>query len=95
MVGTLALVLLALLAATSFNAAIRWLGGARWRNLHRAVYAVAALSLLHFFWMRAGKNDFAEVAVYAAILAALLGWRVQQALKKRRLSNLIAASARV
>ena len=95
LVGTLALLLLALLAATSFNAAMRWLGGKRWRNLHRAVYAVAALSLLHFFWMRAGKNDFAEVAVYAAILAALLGWRVQQALKKRRLSNLIAASARV
>ena len=95
LVGTLALLLLALLAATSFNAAMRWLGGKRWRNLHRSVYAVAGLSLLHFFWMRAGKNDFAEVAVYAAILAALLGWRVQQALKKRRLSNLIAASARV
>ena len=95
LVGTLALLLLALLAATSFNGAMRWLGGKRWRNLHRAVYAVAALSVLHFFWMRAGKNDFAEVAVYAAILAALLGWRVQQALKKRRLSNLIAASARV
>ena len=95
LVGTLALLLLALMAATSFNAAMRWLGGKRWRNLHRAVYAVAALSVLHFFWMRAGKNDFAEVAVYAAILAALLGWRVQQALKKRRLSKMIAASARV
>ena len=93
LVGTLALLLLALLAATSFNGAMRWLGGARWRNLHRSVYAVAGLSVLHFFWMRAGKNDFAEVAVYAAILAALLGWRVQQALKKRRLSKMIAASA--
>ena len=87
LVGTLALVLLALLAATSLNAAMRWLGGKRWRNLHRSVYAVAALSLLHFFWMRAGKNDFAEVAVYAAILAGLLGWRVQQAWKKRLLSK--------
>ena len=79
LVGTLALVLLALLAATSFNGAIRWLGAKRWRALHRAVYAVAALSVLHFFWMRAGKNDFAEVALYAAVLALLLGWRVQQA----------------
>ena len=79
LVGTLALLLLALLAATSFNRAIRWLGGARWRALHRAVYAVALLSVLHFFWMRAGKNDFAEVAVYGAVLALLLGWRVQQA----------------
>lgn len=76
LVGTLALVLLTLLAATSFNRAIRWLGAARWQALHRCVYAVAGLAILHFFWMRAGKNNFAEVAVYAAILALLLGWRV-------------------
>ena len=84
LVGTLALVLLALLAATSFNGAIRWLGAKRWRALHRAVYAVAVLSVLHFFWMRAGKNDFAEVALYAAVLALLLGWRVQQAWQARQ-----------
>lgn len=75
LVGSLAWLLLLALAATSFNRAIRWLGAARWQKLHRAVYAVAVLAILHFFWMRAGKNDFAEVAVYAAILAALLGWR--------------------
>jgi sulfoxide reductase heme-binding subunit YedZ len=40
------------------------------------VYAVAVLAVLHFFWMRSGKNDFAEVGVYAAILGALLGWRL-------------------
>ena len=84
LVGTLALVLLALLAATSFNGAIRWLGAKRWRALHRAVYAVAVLSVLHFFWMRAGKNDFTEVALYAAVLALLLGWRVQQAWQARQ-----------
>jgi sulfoxide reductase heme-binding subunit YedZ len=37
---------------------------------------VAGLAVLHFFWMRAGKNDFAEVLVYAAILGVLLGWRL-------------------
>ena len=84
LVGTLALVLLALLAATSFNGAIGWLGAKRWRALHRAVYAVAVLSVLHFFWMCAGKNDFAEVALYAAVLALLLGWRVQQAWQARQ-----------
>ena len=84
LVGTLALVLLTLLAATSFNGAIGWLGAKRWRALHRAVYAVAVLSVLHFFWMRAGKNDFTEVALYAAILALLLGWRVQQAWQARQ-----------
>ena len=81
LVGSLALALLALLAATSFNRAIKALGGRRWQLLHRSVYAVAGLAVLHFFWMRAGKNDFAEVAVYAAILAMLLGWRVWQRLR--------------
>jgi sulfoxide reductase heme-binding subunit YedZ len=76
LVGTCALLLLVPLAATSFDRAVRTLGAARWRALHRAVYAVAGLALLHFFWMRAGKNDFAEVAVYAAILGVLLGWRL-------------------
>ncbi|WP_343592069.1 protein-methionine-sulfoxide reductase heme-binding subunit MsrQ [Paracidovorax wautersii] len=76
LVGMLAFALLLALAATSFNRAIRWLGGKRWQALHRVVYAAAGLALLHFFWMRAGKNNFAEVGVYAAIVLALLAWRV-------------------
>jgi len=78
LVGSLALLLLTPLAATSLNAAIRALGAKRWQRLHRLVYAVAGLAVLHFFWMRAGKNDFAEVAVYAGILALLLGWRLRK-----------------
>ena len=74
--GTTALLTMLPLALTSFNRALRWLGVARWRLLHRLVYATAALALLHFFWMRAGKNDFQEVTVYAAVIGALLGWRV-------------------
>jgi sulfoxide reductase heme-binding subunit YedZ len=76
LVGFSAFVLLTPLAMTSFNRAIRALGARRWQLLHRAVYVVAGLAVLHFFWMRAGKNDFAEVFVYAAILGALLGWRL-------------------
>ena len=91
LVGSLALLLLGLLAATSFNRSIKAMGGKRWQALHRSVYAVAGLALLHFFWMRAGKNDFAEVAVYAAILGTLLGWRAWQRL--RRLPVLAARSA--
>ena len=75
LVGFSAFLLLTPLAATSFNGAIRAFGAARWQMLHKAVHVVAALAILHFFWMRAGKNDFGEVAVYAAILGALLGWR--------------------
>ena len=76
LVGTLAWLLMLPLAATSFNRAIRALGAARWQALHRAVHAVALLALLHFFWMRAGKNDFGEWSIYAATVALLLGWRV-------------------
>jgi sulfoxide reductase heme-binding subunit YedZ len=76
LVGFTAFVLLTPLAATSFNRAIRWLGAKRWQLLHRAVYGVAVLAILHFYWMRAGKSNFAEVIVYGAILAALLLWRV-------------------
>ena len=79
LVGFAALVLLVPLAATSFNRAIKALGAPRWQALHKLVYAVAVLAILHFFWMRAGKNDFAEVAVYAAILGVLLGWRLWRA----------------
>lgn len=76
LVGTLTLALMLPLAATSFNRAIRWLGAARWQHLHRLVYGAALTMLLHFFWMRSGKNDFAEVAVYAVIVGLLLGWRM-------------------
>lgn len=95
LVGMLSFTLLVLLAATSFDRAIRWLGGKRWRALHRAVYAIAGLAVLHFYWMRAGKNDFAEVAIYGAILAALLGWRVWHALRRRgAVARAAAVSAR-
>lgn len=76
LVGFTAFVLLTPLAATSWNRAIRTLGAARWQALHRLVYAVAVLAVLHFFWMRAGKNNFAEVQVYAGVLGLLLGWRL-------------------
>ena len=75
LVGFAAFLLLTPLAATSFNRAIRAMGAARWQMLHRLVYPVAGLALLHFFWMRAGKNDQVEVLVYAAILTLLLAWR--------------------
>ena len=87
LVGFLAFLLLTPLAATSFNAAIKALGAKRWQMLHKLVYAIAGLGLLHFFWMRAGKNNFAEVFVYAAIVALLLGWRAQQFLKKKKLQS--------
>ncbi len=87
LVGFSALVLLTPLALTSFNRAIRWLGAKRWQWLHRLVYAVAVLAVLHFFWMRAGKSNFAEVFVYASVLFVLLAWRVFHASVWRQLSR--------
>jgi sulfoxide reductase heme-binding subunit YedZ len=84
LVGTAALLLMLPLAATSFNQAIKALGAARWQALHRAVYAVALLGLLHFFWMRAAKNNFGEWSVYAAVMAVLLGWRLLKRLRAAR-----------
>jgi sulfoxide reductase heme-binding subunit YedZ len=76
LVGTLTFLLLVPLAATSSHRAVRWLGAARWQQLHRLVYLAALTMLLHFFWMRAGKSDFAEVYLYAAIVALLFIWRL-------------------
>jgi methionine sulfoxide reductase heme-binding subunit len=84
LVGFCALLLLLPLAATSFNRAIRWLGAQRWQALHRAVYAIALLALLHFYWMRAGKNDFSQWTLYALVIAAELGWRLWHRLRRRR-----------
>ena len=81
LVGFSAIVALTPLAATSFNRAIRWMGSKRWQLLHRLVYLVAVLAMVHFFWMRAGKNNFTEVGIYAAILSGLLGWRVWRSFK--------------
>jgi sulfoxide reductase heme-binding subunit YedZ len=77
LVGTAALLLMLPLAATSFNRAIKALGAARWQALHKAVYAVALLALLHFFWMRAAKHNFGEWSIYAAVIGVLLGWRLR------------------
>ena len=94
LVGFSAFVLLTPLAATSFNRAIKALGAKRWQALHKLVYGIAGLGLLHFFWMRAGKNNFAEVFVYASIIAVLLGWRVWNFVRNKKLPRPMAAAPR-
>lgn len=83
LVGTLAWLLLVPLAATSFNRAIKAMGGKRWQALHKAIYAIALLAILHFLWMRSGKHLYGEVAVYATIVGVLLAWRVRKAWRQR------------
>ena len=83
LVGFSAFLLLTPLALTSFNRVVRAMGARRWQALHKLVYAIAGLALLHFFWMRAGKRNFTEVAIYAAIIGVLLGWRLVNRRKGR------------
>ncbi len=83
-VGFAAFVLLIPLAATSTNAMVRALGGRNWQRLHRLVYAVALLAIVHYVWLKAGKNDFAQPTVYAAIIGLLLGVRLVRWLNNRR-----------
>ncbi len=72
-VGFLAWLLLVPLAITSTSGWIRRLGR-RWVRLHKLVYVVGILAVLHFWWLV--KSDIREPALYAAIAAALLGWRI-------------------
>ncbi|HLU77632.1 MAG TPA: protein-methionine-sulfoxide reductase heme-binding subunit MsrQ [Burkholderiales bacterium] len=89
-VGVAALLLLMPLAATSTNGMVRRLGGANWVALHRLVYVIAVLGVVHF-WMMV-KRDVTEPAIYAFILAVLLGYRVWEAQRKRRLLQATAAA---
>jgi len=80
--GFAAFVLLVPLAATSTNAAIRWLGGRRWQRLHYAVYAVAVLGVAHFVWLV--KKDLREPLIYAAVFALLFALRIAGWLQEAR-----------
>ncbi len=71
-VGFTAFLLLIPLAVTSTNGMVRRLGGKRWQWLHRLVYLIAALGILHFWWMKAGKHDFAQPILFGGIVALLL-----------------------
>ena len=79
--GFVAFVLMIPLAATSFNAAVRWLGGRRWQELHRSVYAIGIIACVHYFWL-VKITAIQWPLLYAAILAALLGWRARERMRK-------------
>ncbi|MGN7833859.1 protein-methionine-sulfoxide reductase heme-binding subunit MsrQ [Pseudoxanthomonas sp. 22568] len=80
-VGFTAWLLLVPLAITSTQGWIRRLGR-RWGQLHKIVYAVGVLAVLHFWWLV--KSDIREPLLYAAILALLLGWRLGKRLSRSR-----------
>jgi len=80
--GFVALVLMLPLALTSTDPMVRRLGR-RWSMLHRLVYPAAVLAVLHYWWHKAGKADIVEPAMYAALLALLLLYRLWQLVRRR------------
>lgn len=62
------------LAITSTAGSIRRLGGKRWQNLHRLIYASAIAGVVHFWWLV--KRDLTRPEIVASILAALLAFRI-------------------
>jgi len=84
--GFTAFLLLIPLAATSTKAMMRLLSH-RWVQLHRLVYLIAVAAILHYWWHKAGKNDFGTVSIYAGVVAWLLGVRLWWAWQDRRRRN--------
>jgi sulfoxide reductase heme-binding subunit YedZ len=78
-VGFTALVLLIPLAVTSTRGMQRRLGK-KWAKLHRLVYVVAVLGVVHYYWQVKSDLDFAEPLLYAFLLAVLLGVRLRHRL---------------
>ena len=82
LVGFSAFVLLIPLAVTSPKAMVRKLGR-RWQTLHKLIYPIAVLAILHFWWMKAGKHDLFLPKIYGSIVVALLAWRILAWLRSR------------
>ncbi|RFB73675.1 MULTISPECIES: protein-methionine-sulfoxide reductase heme-binding subunit MsrQ [unclassified Herbaspirillum] len=87
-IGVLAFVLLIPLAVTSTNAMVRRLGGKRWQWLHRLTYVIVPLGVLHFWWVKAGKNLLAQPILFSVIVGLLLLTRVLSEKNRQRVAQL-------
>lgn len=92
-VGFAAFVLLIPLAVTSTNGMVKRLGGKRWQWLHRLIYVIAPLGILHYWWMKAGKNDFEQPIIFGSIVLVLLLLRIFWAWQKRAKTRVAAGQA--
>ncbi len=81
-VGFSSFVLMIPLALTSPNRVVRWIGGKRWRILHRTVYGVALGGVIHYLWLV--KADTSRPLLYGAVLAVLLVFRLWIYFSSRR-----------
>ena len=79
--GFLGLVLMVPLAVTSTNAMQRRLGRS-WARVHRLIYPIGILGVVHFFWQV--KIDISEPLLYSILLTLLLGYRATGWFKRRQ-----------
>ena len=89
--GFTGFVLLVPLALTSTAASIRWLGGKRWRMLHRLIYLTAIAGVIHYYWQV--KSDKRAPLMYAAIFGLLFAWRLGSWLLGRERKSAPSAGA--
>ena len=87
-VGFAAFLLLLPLTFTSTNRMMRRLGR-RWGQLHQLAYLIVALGVVHFWWMKQGKNDLTEPLIFTLIVAGLMlfrlvGWFGRASASRRR-----------
>jgi sulfoxide reductase heme-binding subunit YedZ len=85
-VGFACFVLLVPLAATSTNAMIKRLGR-NWARLHKLIYVIAPLAILHYWWMKAGKHNFEQPIVWGSVVAVLLLLRVWWSVARTRVEK--------
>ena len=81
-VGFIAFVSMIPLAVTSTTGWIRRLGGRNWQRLHRLIYLTAIAGVTHYWWRV--KADTLHPAIYAALVALLLGYRLAVSFKRSR-----------
>jgi sulfoxide reductase heme-binding subunit YedZ len=80
-VGFTAFILMIPLVVTSPNRVAKWIGGKKWRLLHRLVYVTAIGGVIHYLWLV--KADQQRPLIYGGILTVLLGYRVWHYLRPR------------
>ena len=90
-VGFIAFVLLIPLAVTSTNAMIKRVGAKNWQRLHKLVYGIACLGILHFWWMKAAKHNFEQPIIFGTIVGVLLLMRVYWSITARAKKRSAAA----
>ena len=91
-VGFLAFVLLIPLAATSTNTMIKRLGR-NWARLHKVIYVIAPLAILHYWWMKAGKHNFEQPIVWGTVVGVLLLLRVWWSLSRARTEKRVTTAS--